>query len=49
MFQEWTLIRLPQKILQYHPKGKIRIGRPLKHLMGDIQLKAETDHMVQNL
>jgi hypothetical protein len=36
--------RYPKKMLQYQPRGKRRLGRPLKRLLDDIQLQAETDH-----
>jgi hypothetical protein len=31
-------------MLQYQPRGKRRLERPLKRLLEDIQLEAETDH-----
>lgn len=37
---------ISQKNLQYHPKGKRRTGTPPKRLLDDIQLDAETNHMV---
>jgi hypothetical protein len=40
--------RYPKKILQYEPRGKRRLGRPLKRLLDDIQLEAETDHSALN-
>jgi hypothetical protein len=33
-----------KKMLQYQPRGKRRLGRPLKLLLDDIQLQAKTDH-----
>jgi hypothetical protein len=36
--------RYPKKMLQYQPRGKRRLGRPLKLLLDDIQLEVETDH-----
>jgi hypothetical protein len=36
--------RYPKKMLQCQPREKRRLGRPLKRLLDDIQLEAETDH-----
>jgi hypothetical protein len=44
MSQEWMTKDILKKMLQYQPRVKRRLGRPLKQLLNDIQLEAETDH-----
>jgi hypothetical protein len=39
-----TTQRYPKKMLQYQPGVKRRLGKPLKRILDDIQLEAETDH-----
>jgi hypothetical protein len=36
--------RLPKQLLNYHPKGRRRPGRPLKRLLDDMAAETETDH-----
>jgi hypothetical protein len=36
--------RLPKQLLDYHPKGRRRPGRPLKRLLDDITAETETGH-----
>jgi hypothetical protein len=36
--------RYPKIMLQYQPREKRRLERPLIRLLDDIQLEAETDH-----
>jgi hypothetical protein len=36
--------RLPKQLLNYHPKGRRRPGRPLKRLLGDMTAETETGH-----
>jgi hypothetical protein len=36
--------RLPKQLLNYHPKGRRRPGRPLKTLLDDMTAENETDH-----
>jgi hypothetical protein len=37
--------RLPKQLLDYHPKGKRRPGRPRKRLLDDMIAETETDQM----
>jgi hypothetical protein len=36
--------RLPKQLLNYHPKGRRRPGRPLKRLLDDMTAETETGH-----
>jgi hypothetical protein len=36
--------RLPKHLLNYHPKGRRRPGRPLKRLLDDMTAETETGH-----
>jgi hypothetical protein len=36
--------RLPEQLLNYHPKGRRRPGRPLKRLLDDMTAETETGH-----
>jgi hypothetical protein len=36
--------RLPKELLNYHPKGRRRPGRPLKRLLDDMTAETDTDH-----
>jgi hypothetical protein len=36
--------RLPKQLLNYHPKGRRRPGRPLKRLLNDMTAETETGH-----
>jgi hypothetical protein len=35
---------LPKQLLNYHPKGRRRPGRPLKRLLDDMTAETETGH-----
>jgi hypothetical protein len=41
--------RLPKQLLNYHPKGRRRPGRPLKRLLDDTTAETKTDHPGLNL
>jgi hypothetical protein len=36
--------RLPKQLMNYHPKGRRRPGRPLKRLLDDVTAQTETGH-----
>jgi hypothetical protein len=36
--------RLPEQLLNYHPKGRRRPGRPRKRLLDDMTAETETGH-----
>jgi hypothetical protein len=36
--------RLLKQLLNYHPKGRQLLGRPLKRLLDDITSETETGH-----
>jgi hypothetical protein len=36
--------RLPKQFLNYHPKGRRRLGRPPKRLLDDMTAETETGH-----
>jgi hypothetical protein len=41
--------RLLKQLLNYHPKGRQRPGRPLKRLLDDMTAETETGHLGLNL
>jgi hypothetical protein len=40
--------RLPKQLLNYHPKGRRRPGRPRKRLLDDMTAENETGHPILN-
>jgi hypothetical protein len=40
--------RLPKQLLNYHPKGRRRPGRPRKRLLDDMTAETETGHPDRN-
>jgi hypothetical protein len=40
--------RLPKQLLNYHPKGRRQLGKPLKRLLDDMTAETETGHPGQN-
>jgi hypothetical protein len=40
----WEDNRLPKQLLNYHPKGRRRLGRTLKRLLDDMRVESETGH-----
>jgi hypothetical protein len=41
--------RPPKQLLNYHPKGRRRPGRPLKRLLDDMTAETETSHPGWNM
>jgi hypothetical protein len=37
--------RFPEALIEYHPHGIRRPGRPLKRLLNGVQIETETGHM----
>jgi hypothetical protein len=37
--------RFPKALIEYHPRGRRRPGRPLKRLLDGVQTETETGHM----
>jgi hypothetical protein len=37
--------RFPKALIEYHPRGRRRPGRPLKRLLDSVQIETETGHM----
>jgi hypothetical protein len=37
--------RFPKALIEYHPRGRRHLGRPLKHLLDGAQIGTETGHM----
>jgi hypothetical protein len=37
--------RFPKALVDYHPHGRRRLGRPLKRLLDGVQIETETGHM----
>jgi hypothetical protein len=37
--------RFPKALIEYHPSGRRRPGRPLKRLLDGVQIETETGHM----
>jgi hypothetical protein len=37
--------RFPETLIEYHPRGRRRPGRPLKRLLDGVQIETETGHM----
>jgi hypothetical protein len=37
--------RFPKALIEYHPRGRRRPGRPLKRLLDGFQIETETGHM----
>jgi hypothetical protein len=37
--------RFPKTLIEYHPRGRRRLGRPLKRLLDGVQIETETGHM----
>jgi hypothetical protein len=37
--------RFPKALIEYHPRGRRRPGRPLKRLLDGVQIGTETGHM----
>jgi hypothetical protein len=37
--------RFPKALIEYHPRGRRRPGRPLKRLLDGVHIETETDHM----
>jgi hypothetical protein len=37
--------RFPKALIEYHPRGRRRPGRPLKRLLDGVQIETETGHM----
>jgi hypothetical protein len=37
--------RFPKALIEYQPRGRRRLGRPLKRLLDDVQIETETGHM----
>jgi hypothetical protein len=37
--------RFPKALIEYHPCGRRRPGRPLKRPLDGVQIKTETGHM----
>jgi hypothetical protein len=35
----------PKALIEYHPRGRRRPGRPLKRLLDGVQIETETGHM----
>jgi hypothetical protein len=37
--------RFPKTLIEYHPRGRRRRGRPLKRLLDGVHIETETGHM----
>jgi hypothetical protein len=37
--------RFPKTLIEYHPRGRRRPGRPLKRILDGVQIETETGHM----
>jgi hypothetical protein len=44
-FHRMNNSRFPKALMEYHPRGRRRLGRPLKRFLDGVQIETETGHM----